>query len=384
MEVRSQTEALAPFREQTLNPYRSVSETRKRTGMKVIGVFPMWLPEELVHAAGMLPVVMWRSDEPVTWGHGYIPAYNCPINRSVVDDAVKGKLKFMDGMIFLRQCLQSQEVAYVIEHNALPAFEAYLYMPPIHHDDEIARGWVRDELNKLKAGLEIFSGGAITSQKLNQSIRVYNHNRSLLRRLYELRKARSGIISAADTLRVVWSSMLMPKEEHSARLETLLEQLEGTPAPKAGKPKVFLSGSLCIHPQFEILDMIEEMGMVVVDDDLYTGYRYFANDAAVGSDPIGALVDRHFVKTPLDPAKGEMDVHWGDELVAKARADGAGGVITLITKYCPPHLCYYPDVKARLAAAGIPEIMLEIEHEVISLQGIKTRLQSFAETLRGV
>jgi benzoyl-CoA reductase/2-hydroxyglutaryl-CoA dehydratase subunit BcrC/BadD/HgdB len=35
-----------------------------------------------------------------------------------------------------------------------------------------------------------------------------------------------------------------------------------------------------------------------------------------------------------------------------------------------------------MANAGIPHIMLETEHEVVSLEGIKTRLQAFMEMLK--
>ncbi len=368
----------------TTDPYRSVADYKERTGKKVIGIFPMWIPEEIIHAAGILPVVMWRSNEAVTWGHAHVPAYNCPMNRSVIDDAVKGKLKFMDGMVFLRECLQSQEVAFVIEKNACPSYEEYLYLPPIHPGSKVSREWARQELEKLRKGLENFIGEKITAKKLNESIRVYNRNRSLLRKLYETRRKKPGIIKAADVLRVVWASMLIPKEEHSKLLRRLLSDLEKKEYEPAGKQGVFLSGCLCIHPQFEILDMLEDLGMLVVDDDIYVGYRYFANDAKITDDPIGSLAERHFIKSPVDPARGEVELHWGDELIEKARKAKADGVITLMTKYCPPHLCYYPDVKIKLLEAGIPEVLLEVEHETISLQGIKTRLQSFAETIGGV
>ena len=374
---------LKEFYEVTADPYGTLVKWKERTGKKVIGVFPMWIPEEIIHAAGMLPVVMWRSNEAVTWGYGHVPPYNCPMNRSVVDDAVKGKLKFMDGMVFLRECLQSQEVCFIIEKTALPPFEEYLYTPPIYHADKASKEFTGGEFEKLRKGLEEFSGEKITNEKLKESIRIYNRNRSLLRRLYEIRREKPGIISARDVLRTVWASMLMPKEEHSQLLEGLISELEEERyEPTKGK-KLILSGCLCIHPQFEILDMIEDLRMLIVDDDLYVGYRYFANDAEVTDNPIVALVERYFIKTPIDPAKGEVELHWGDELIEKVRKIKADGIITLMTKYCPPHLCYYPDVKVKLTDAGIPELLIEVEHEIISLEGIKTRLQSFAEMIGG-
>jgi len=372
------------FREVTADPYGTVAEWKEKTGKKVIGIFPMWIPEEIVQAAGMLPVVMWRSNEAITWGYGHVPPYNCPMNRSVIDDAVKGKLKFMDGMVFLRECLQAQEVDYIIQKTTPPPFQEFLYTPPIYHADKASKEFTREEFEKLRKGLEEFGGEKITNEKLNKSIRIHNRNRSLLRKLYEIRREKPGIISTRDVLRTVWASMLMPKEEHSELLEGLISELEKERYEPAKGKKVFLSGCLCIHPQFEILDIMEDLGLFPVDDDIYVGYRYFANDAEVTDDPMGALVERYFIKTPVDPARGEVELHWGDELVEKVRKTNAHGIVTLMTKYCPPHLCYYPDVKVKLEDAGIPEVLIEVEHEIISLEGIKTRLQSFAEMIGGV
>ena len=376
-------EIMKQFVEYPSDPYTSIAKWKENHKKKVIGVFPMWIPEEIIHAAGMLPVVMWRSNEAITWGYKHVPPYNCPINKSVVDDVVKGKLKFMDGMVFLKQCLQSQEVPFIVENNRPPAFEEYLYLPPIYHGDKASKDFTRDEFEKLRKRLEEFGGEEITDEKLNESINIYNKNRSLLRKLYDLRKQKPGILRGRDVLRIVWSSMLMPKEEHNKLLESLLSELEKNGyEPTKGK-KVFLSGCLCIHPQLELLDMIEDLGMVIVDDDIYVGYRYFANDAEITDDPIGALMERHFIKTPVDPARGEIEVNWGKELVGKVKKLHADGIITLLTKYCPPHLCYYPDIKVELADAGIPEVLIEVEHEIISLEGIKTRLQSFKEMIGG-
>jgi benzoyl-CoA reductase subunit C len=377
-------EILKKFYEITTDPYKSIIEWKQRTAKKVIGVFPMWIPEEIIHAADILPVVMWRSNEPVTWGHAHVPVYNCPMNRSLVDDAVKGKLKFMDGMVFLRMCLQSQEAAYIIEKTAPPSYDEFLYLPPIYHGDNASRMFTREEFKKFKRGIEEFSGEKITNEKLKESIRIYNKNRSLLRNLYRIREEKPGIIKARDVLTIVWASMLMPKEEHSELLERLIEELEKKEYKPAEGMKVFLSGCLCIHPQIELLDLIEDLGMIVVNDDIYVGYRYFANDAEITDDPLGSLVERHFIKTPIDPARGEVELHWGDELIENVKKSKADGIITLLTKFCPPHLCYYPDVKVKLVEAGVPEILIEIEHEIISFEGIRTRLQSFVEIVRGV
>jgi len=83
-------EDLAQFLNTSIDPCTSLARWMKTNNRKVIGFFPMHIPEEIIHASGMLPVIMWRGNEPVTVGHSHIPPTNCRLTRSFVDDAVNG------------------------------------------------------------------------------------------------------------------------------------------------------------------------------------------------------------------------------------------------------------------------------------------------------
>ena len=78
----------------------------------------------------------------------------------------------------------------------------------------------------------------------------------------------------------------------------------------------------------------------------------------------------------------EKSNQWADYIVKSVKESGAAGVIILMVKHCAPHLLYYPYLKKVLAEAGIPHLLLTTEHELISLEGTRTRLQAFVEMLR--
>ena len=375
-------EVVTKFAEVSIDPYTSLTRYKEASGKKIIGCFPMRIPEEIVHASGMHPVVMWRGNEAVTLGHSYVHNFNCGLTRSFIDDVMKEKLNFMDGMIFYRSCLQAEEIPSTIELNAPPRHFLYLYMPPLYPGIAF-RDFLIHELKRMKENVEEWSGQDITNEALNNSIEVYNRNRSLLNKVYELRKRRPGTIKAREMLAIVHSSMLMDKEEHSKLLEALLPELEGRKDVENGKIRVILTGGLCQTPHTAILDLIEETGMVVVDDDTYVGSRYFANEVVPGDDPIESLADRYMKKLPPDPTMGDWKTLWTDYMVDKVRENDAKGMISLLIKFCPPHLCYYPDIKRRFDKEGIPEVMIEVEHEMVSLEQIRTRLQAFVEVVKG-
>lgn len=371
---------LQKFLDITNDPYLSVREAKERLGRKVIGLFPMYIPEEIVHAAGLLPVQMWESNESITWGFSHVLSFNCALVKSVVDDGVKKKLDFIDGIAFYDTCMQARTLPFIFKRNIdIP------YQETIHITDEVTNPCSRKfqilNLNILKESLEKFIGGKVTSESLEESIKAYNKNRSMLRRIYELRREKPGLLRASELASIVWSSMLMLKEEHNKLLEELLPVLEKKQmAPEEGVRVVF-SGTNCMVPKMDILDILEDQGMLIVDDDFFVGPRYFANDAKENVDPIEALADRILMRRPICPTKVDAELNWGNQIIDMVRKNEAQGLVFLLVKYCPPLLCYYPDLKRLFDKADLPELMVEIEHEQISLESLKTRARAFVESI---
>ena len=376
----SDEEILAKFTEWTASPGESLIRWKEKNKKKVIGCFPMDIPEEIIHAAGMLPVVMWENDEPITQGHAHISPYNCGIIRSVIDDSARGKLDFLDGIVSYETCLQARHLPFILRKTGQQAYCQRIFLPGMV-TSAAGRLFMIDNLKRLKESLEHFGNLEISPEGLNQSILIYNENRGLLRRLYQLRKRNPGLLKAKEILAIVHSSMLMLKEEHNQLLRPLLQDLEKRALIPEKRARVILSGSLCEAPQSVILDLIEEAGMVIVDDDLYVGSRYFANDALADGDPLaGPHRPLHGRGTPF-PHEGRFR----DGLGRLHRPDGdpesGGGSNQPGGEILSAPLAYYPDIERKLSGAGIHALMLEMEHEVTSLEQVKTRLQAFGESL---
>lgn len=371
---------LARFTSVLTDPYRRAWEWKEKGG-KVIGVTPMHFPEELIHAGGALPVVLQESDEPVTTGYGYIYPFYCGFTRSTVDVAVKGKLGLFDALVISDMCLQIRHMAHIMRRNMPATPFVYIQWPLAVRGG----GWLDftvEKLRRCRAELERVIGKEIEDKAVRESLSLYNRNRALLKKLYALRKEKTGLLSARDILAVALASMLMPKEEHSVLLEELLREVEGREAPGNGRVPLLVSGHLCQAVKTDILDLIEEMGGMVVADDLYTGHRYFATDADTNAPPLEALAKRYLNLAIPCPTRADPEGDWGEYLVRAAREVGAKGIISLVVKFCEPHMIYYPHLRDVLMAAGVPHLLIETEHEVVSLAGVKTRLQAFLEMVR--
>jgi benzoyl-CoA reductase subunit C len=68
---------------------------------KVIGHMPVYVPREMIHAAGMLPVgILGGGDQlDVIHGDAYYQSYICRIPRSTIELSVTGRLDCLDGML---------------------------------------------------------------------------------------------------------------------------------------------------------------------------------------------------------------------------------------------------------------------------------------------
>ncbi|MFH1087911.1 MAG: 2-hydroxyacyl-CoA dehydratase family protein [Chloroflexota bacterium] len=362
------------------NPAKWLVGWKEVNKRRIIGCAPMFVPEEIVHAAGALPVVLWEGSEPITLAHNRIQLFFCGIARGIVDLVLKRELDFLDGIIIPDICLPMRYLPGVMQFNSAFPFQFVAYLP---HDSRrpSAKPFLVEELGRLRSKLAEFMGVEISDDSLRRSIQVYNGHRALLRRLYELRRKNPGVLKAGEMMAVVASGMVMPKEGHSRLLAELLPELEARKPAMLEGPRLILSANLCEWPKQDILDLIEDLGGVVVDDEMYVGRRYFTTDADSAS-PIEGLADAYLNMAIPNPIAMDPTNRWGDYLLKMARDNQAQGVISLTVKYCEPHGLFYPDLAGKLSQAGIPHLMLEIEHEVVSWGQFKTRIQAFLETLR--
>jgi benzoyl-CoA reductase subunit C len=242
--------------------------------------------------------------------------------------------------------------------------------------------FISKRLRKCVSKLEELVGNRISNQKIEESVQIYNKNRALLRQIYELRKMKPGILSAKEMSALVISSMVTPVEENNKFLSELISGLERVQPTVESDTRLILSGHLCHEVKDGILDLIETMGGVVVGDDLYTGLRYFASDVDPNTPLMEAFAHRYLNLTVPCPTRVDVKRDWAEFLIQSFREHKAKGIIMILAKNCEPHMIYYPYIKARLESAGIPHILIQVEYEMVSLEGIRTRIQAFIEMLR--
>lgn len=364
-------------------PLEYVAQWKRSTGGKVMGSFPMNFPGELAHASGALPVILQEAEDPITVGHGLLYPFYCGFTRSLVDQAAKGDFAVLDGILFGDHCVQLLGAADAVR-TQLPDTRVVFYQLISSMNDPWTHGRAMESFRGLKRELEELVGHTISDAAIHASIRVFNQNRRLIRRIYDLRRRGQIGLTSRQMQHIVKSSMIMDKATHNALLEALVSQLERHPLVSAPGVRLHLSGHFCQAPKLELLDMIESCGAIIVGDDLYHGLRYVSTDVREGGDPIDALAEWYMARNTNVPCptRVQNNVDWDGFLLKAVEQERADGVIVLMAKFCEPHMYYYPEVKEAFERAGMPHLLIETEHESIALEGMRTRVETFVEVLK--
>jgi bcr-type benzoyl-CoA reductase subunit C len=364
-------------------PFGQLRAWKARTGKKIIGSTLTDVPEELVHAAGLLPFTILGTNRAIRHAASQLPDNCCSLDRSNLELVLTYEKDFFDGYILPQVDDTSQHLSDIWRRNVPNEyFDSFLIPRQVNRPS--ARSWLRDEIRRLKGSLEGYTGKAITNAALWDSIGAYNENRKLLRELYDRTRRQAAGLSNRQLFETIKSSMFYLKEEHNRLLNRLLSSLSGEQGPagdgvQPGKgPRLVLSGIVWEPP--EILSILDESGALVVGDDLCEGTRYIEPDVTTNGDPIEALVERHFRRGPFSPIhdEGEKMVSNLLGLVKERKADG---ILYIHVKFNESQDYDLPDLKRAMVREGIPMLVLDTELQTTHLAQTKTRIQAFLESL---
>ncbi len=361
------------------DPFAYARKLQKDTGRKIIGYMCSYAPEEIIFAAGAHPLRLFSSGRNILAADGHLQSYCCSLVRGVLENALTGNYDFLDGMIFPHTCDSVQRLSDIWRLNIPHGFHCDVVLP-VKLDTVSARQYMQDVLRLFCADLEKTLQVKISVSGLRQSIALFNEIRTALQKLYALKNNYPEMISGKDLYTILKAAAVMERNDYLKNLQALIKEFSGTTV-RIDKPvsrRLLLTGGVCSHP--DVYTMIEEAGGTVVDDDLCTGARYFSGIIADTSDPIAALADRYCARA-ICPAKHQASNTRAENILQKVKAGNVAGVIFLLLKFCDPHAFDYPYLKAALDKAGIPNILIEIEDQLLAQGQTKTRIEAFLENL---
>lgn len=358
-----------------LHPGRMLQEWKNATGGKAVGCLPIHCPEEIIHAAGMLPVGLWGGQASVQKASEYLQAFCCSIMKAIMEFALNGVYRNLDAIVSPNTCDTMRCIPLMIDLAVAHPPVIGLVLPD-NRKLECGIQFTAAEYGKLGDELIKVGGKPITREALDQSIEIYNQHRRTMMEFFRTASEHCDIITPYYRHMVVKSSFFVPKEKHTKWVQVLNAEMNQLPPAEWDGQRVVLTG---IMPEpYELLKMMEEFKIAVVADDLAMGSRQFRTLVPKGEDPFVRLgqsfADFEGCSCVADAAKlrGKMLA----DMCQEYRADG---VIVLMMKFCDPEEYDYPFIKQDLEEAGITHVYIESEQQMESLEQARTRLQAFKE-----
>lgn len=347
-------------------------------GKKVVGVFPIYTPEEIVHAAGMVPIGMWGGRVEIDKAKQYFPAFACSIMQSILEFGLRGVFAKLSAVIIPCMC----DTLITITQNWKSGVKDMPMIPFVHPQNRKIEGgvtYLMTEYNHVKEELEKVCGAEITEDALQKSIEVYNENKKLMQEFIELVPTHLNTITPTVRNTIIKSRHYMLKEEHTALMKELNALLKEMPEEKFEGKKVLVTG--IILDDKDILKVLEENDIAVAYDNLAQESRQFTTlTPDRGATAIERLArwwsDVEGCSLAYDPMKKR-----GKMIVDKVKELNLDGVIYAMMKFCDPEEYDYPVLKKDFEEADVPSLYFEVEQETPNSEQIRTRVQTFVEML---
>lgn len=353
----------------------------KQSGGRVAGWVCTYAPEEILLAAGMLPVRVFGGDREATpLGDAYLYTNLCSYVRACADAGLDGEYAYLDCFVATNACDSIRRLFDVWHHYVSTPLAVVVSVPVRSAPVNVA--FFRSELERVRREVGEVVGAPISDDALADAIRTLNRTRSLLAQLYELRRADTPPVTGAETLAVVLAALVTPKDEYNRLLARFLATLEeggrGAGYGRHRPVRLFLMGSELDKPEY--VEIIEGLGALVVGDDLCNGARYFSDPVMEEGDPMAALAERYLRRLPcprMEPPRRRVET-----VLSLVRQQRAEGVVYAELQFCHLHGGTYPGVRDALMAAGVPVLKVEREYVASGAGQMKTRVQAFLERIR--
>jgi benzoyl-CoA reductase/2-hydroxyglutaryl-CoA dehydratase subunit BcrC/BadD/HgdB len=360
-------------------------ENAKKNKTKIVGLYCAFAPQEIVLAAGAIPVSLCGTkNEPVADAEKVLPRNLCPLIKSSFGFAITNTCPFfrLSDFVIAETTCDGKKKMFEFLQQYKPLHVMQL---PQRTDGSKAFDWWVDELRVLKNKLEENLGVEISADSIRQAVKLTNRERQTMRRLHEMNKIDPAPLTGLDMLAALWvKDFNVDKEDGIELVDGLIEEVaeiavKGTsPFPK-DTPRILLTGCPVGLGSEKVIMLIEKCGGSVVCLENCSGIKTleYLVEESESRDPLEALAER-YLKIPcscMSPNSGRFELL--NRLITEYRVDG---VVDLTWQACHTY-----NIEAEMVRDfvrkdfDLPFLHLETDYSSSDLQQLQTRISAFIE-----
>jgi benzoyl-CoA reductase/2-hydroxyglutaryl-CoA dehydratase subunit BcrC/BadD/HgdB len=358
----------------------------KKNGHKVMGTFCVYVPEEIVMAAGGVWVgVCGGAQFSIPDAERILPRNLCPLIKSAfgfMEARTSPYYQVPDFFVGESTCDGKKKV-WEIFGNYVPFYTMDI---PNSKTDMGKRLWWK-EVIKFKEMMEKESGISITPEILEEKIKIVNSKRKAMARLFDSRKFDPPPISGKDALLVSQIAYYDDPERFTAKVNMLSDELEkrvktGMGIVKEKTPRIMISGTPFALPFWKLHHIVETSKAVIVCEESCVGTRYFSNLVEEGcatlEDKLKAIAERYVKINCSCFTPNEERIEEIAQYVKDFKIDG---VILFTLQFCLTYSVECIKVQEALKRLNVPVLEIETDYGEQDLGQLQTRIEAFIEQI---
>lgn len=360
----------------------------KEEGVKIVAFNAGdYVPEELIYAAGAVPICQIHGGDPdsVEAAHSVATRFMCPFARAQIGYRWLKEQAYYDlpDLLMVGTTCQHLRKAGDVWNYFTDVNVFRLGVPQEYHTER-ALSYFIGSLKRMKETLEAFTGNEITEGNLRHSISLYNRMRELLKKINSMRRSSPSLIRSLDFIRLNHASYLADIRAMIKGLEKLLGELKvKEKAPLSERPRILLIAPNIALGDYKIFEIMEKAGADIVGEEVTEGVRAFEQNVETnGGDLLEALAVKYlrkrvpgaFMRYSLKPRfEHALDL---------ARQLDVQGIVWYQLKMCETYDIEAVYFAKHLREHNLPMLKLDSEYDVSDRGPIRTRIEAFLESIQ--
>jgi benzoyl-CoA reductase/2-hydroxyglutaryl-CoA dehydratase subunit BcrC/BadD/HgdB len=367
-----------PFRDVMQSPWEYARTWKERTRGKVVGHLLPDVPEEIIYAAGALPVAIEGAGIHASHAQAHIPGYTCNHAMGALELGLRGDLTVLDGMVIPYVCDTTRNLFHIWDHCFPDMANEFLRLPKRIGHPEV-ENYLRAEFLRFAEVMQTLTGSSAGPERVASTAALYRQSRGRLREAFSRHREQPSVWTAARVNLLTASALRADRADHLAWMEALPWD-DRTAEDLSSRIRLYVRGKVWDPPG--ILEMLDSLDFTIARDEIVTGFRSVEQHEEPNRDPLETLVQSHLRRVPyagyhVDPAQAV------EGFLTRVRESSAAAVLLLNPKFCEAAAFDTPDLQVALQKEGIPSLMLETSARGVSLEQIRIRLEAFREMVSG-
>ena len=362
-----------------MNPGKTIYKTMRETGKDLVGCFPYHTPDEIVYAAGMIPVALWGGNTKFQKADKYLQGFCCGLLRANMEFALNGTYSMLKAVIIPTFC---DSMKCVLENMklAMPKDVPVIGITyPQHRKINAGRAYAITEFERVRKAMEAVSGKIISMKMIDEAFEIYEEYRSAMREFCKIAPDYPLTITAKKRQMIIKAGQFMDKKAYTEKIKGIIEGLKEQKPEDFQGIKVVVTGISAESP--EILDIFEENNIAIAADECSLGSRIWRTPARQGLEDAYSKMAYRIADQKGDTFLYEPEKLRGQIMIDEVKNKKADAIVLFMMKFCDPEEYDYPVYKKEIEKAGIPALYLEIDQQLTSYEQMRTRIQSFREML---